>query len=201
MRLVAILICSAPLWGLSNAVTVQEKSGATQTNRVVTIPRFFADKEVCQNPRPYSGGSAVSYWQADVKSRWPGDSACTGGYAKFALITVELTITGNGATAVEFRSDASSSSCGQRAYEGGDVGLRRRRGRIVLGREDYGRGGGAVRIGVRPDDDRQRPLPGSGKRSAANVGAGAGRSGCGERRDHALDQLRFPMRGQLHGSL
>src|SRR5437764_6711146 len=102
MRLLAVLIWSAPLWGLSNAVTVQEKSGATQTNRVVTIPRFFADKEVCQNPRPYSGGMAVSYWQADVKSRWPGDSACTGGYAKFALITVELTLTGNGATAVEF---------------------------------------------------------------------------------------------------
>jgi hypothetical protein len=111
MRFLLVILFSMPLWALSNAVTIQEKSGTTQTNRVVTIPRFFADKEVCLNPRPYSGGSPVAYWQTNVKSRWPSDASCVGGYVKFALITVEIpSLNGNGAVAVEFRGDASPSS-------------------------------------------------------------------------------------------
>jgi len=110
----AILIAVLPAMALSNAVTIQEKSGSTQTNRVITIPRYFAQDEVCLNPRPYLGGLAVAYWQADVKTRWPGTAACSGGTVKFALISVQIpSIAANSSTTVvEFRSDAAASSAG-----------------------------------------------------------------------------------------
>src|ERR1017187_4316242 len=104
------VIASLPLWALSNAVTIQEKSGSTQTNRVLTIPRYFAQGEICQYPQPYTGGSAVTYWQADIKTRWPSDANCSGGYVKFALITIEITLTASSNTVVEFRNSSSASS-------------------------------------------------------------------------------------------
>src|SRR4051812_40978411 len=114
MRLVLALVLSMPAWALSNAVTIQEKSGSDQTNRVLMIPRYFADNEICLNPRPYSGGSAMTYWQTNVRTRWPGDGDCSGGYARFAFITVEIpTLAANSTTfSIEFRSDAAASSDG-----------------------------------------------------------------------------------------
>src|ERR1039457_2172341 len=106
------VIASLPVFALSNAVTIQEKSGSTQPNRVLTVPRYFAQGEICQYPQPYTGGSAVTYWQADVKTRWPADSNCGGGYVKYALITIEITLTASSNTVVEFRNSASSSSGG-----------------------------------------------------------------------------------------
>src|ERR1035438_9191998 len=107
-----LLLASLPLFALSNAVTIQEKSGSTQPNRVLTVPRYFAQGEICQYPQPYTGGSAVTYWQADVKTRWSADSNCGGGYVKYALITIEITLTASSNTVVEFRNSASSSSGG-----------------------------------------------------------------------------------------
>ena len=113
MRLVLALLLSMPAWALSNAVRIQEKSGSDQTNRVVMIPRYFADKEICLNPRPYNAGSAMTYWQTNVKTRWPADGNCSGGYVRFALITVEIpTLTANSTFAIEFRSDAATASSG-----------------------------------------------------------------------------------------
>src|ERR1035438_4739019 len=107
-----LLAAASISWGMSNAVTIQETSGSTQTNRVLSIPRYFAQGEICQYPQPYTGGSAVAHWQADVKTRWPGDANCGGGYVKFALITIEITLTASSNTVVEFRSSSSSSSGG-----------------------------------------------------------------------------------------
>jgi hypothetical protein len=113
MRILPLVLAAMPAFALSNAITLQEQSASTQTNRVITIPRYFADKEICQNPRPYSGGSAVAFWQSDVKTRWPADAACVGGYAKLSLVTVEIpSLTGSGTVSVEFRSDPASSSSG-----------------------------------------------------------------------------------------
>src|ERR1017187_4988062 len=106
------VIASLPLWALSNAVTIQEKSGSTQTNRVLTIPRYFAQGEICQYPQPYTGGSAVTYWQTDIKTRWPADSNCSGGWVKFAEITMEITLTASSNTMVEFRNSLPGSSGG-----------------------------------------------------------------------------------------
>jgi hypothetical protein len=100
-------------WGLSNGVTVQEKSGSDQTNRVLTIPRYFADKEICQYPAPYTDGAAMAYWQADVKTRWPADAACAGGYARIVLVTVEIpSLAANSSMVIEFRNSTLASSTG-----------------------------------------------------------------------------------------
>src|ERR1039457_4748249 len=105
MKTSLLLLASfASAWALSNAVTIQERSGSSQTNRVLTVPRYFVQGEICQYPQPYTGGSAVTYWQADVKTRWPADSNCGGGYARFAEITIEITLIGGSNTVVEFRN-------------------------------------------------------------------------------------------------
>ena len=110
---IPLLLAAASIsWGLSNAITLQEKLGSTQFNTVRTVPRYFAQGEICQYPQPYTGGSAVTYWQADIKTRWPGDANCGGGYVKFALITIQITLTASSNTVVEFRSSSSSSSGG-----------------------------------------------------------------------------------------
>ena len=111
-KLLLLLVTSLPVWGLSNAVTIQEKSGSTQSNRVLTTPRYFAQGEICQYPQPYVSGSAIANWQADVKTRWPADSNCSGGYVKIALVTAELTLGAGSNTVMEFRNSASSSSSG-----------------------------------------------------------------------------------------
>src|ERR1039458_3156616 len=111
---IPLLLAAASIsWGLSNAVTIQETSGTTQTNRVVPIPRYFAQGEICQYPQPYTGGSAVAHWQADVKTRWPGDANCGGGFGKVPLITIEITLPASSSnTVVEFRNSSSASSGG-----------------------------------------------------------------------------------------
>jgi hypothetical protein len=112
LRAAWLLAATMPAWGLSNAVTLADRSGAAQTNRVVTVPRYFANKEICGFARPYAAGAGLPYWQADVKNRWAADTDCAAGYVKFALITIETSIPANGALTVEFRSSATASSGG-----------------------------------------------------------------------------------------
>lgn len=112
MRTLILLLASLPIWALSNAVVLQEQSGATQNNRVITIPRWFAADEICQYPQPYVFGGAVANWQADIKTRFPASASCSGGSVKFALITIEITLSANSNTSVDFRSSSSSSSSG-----------------------------------------------------------------------------------------
>src|SRR4051812_30001996 len=112
MRTIQLLLATVSVsFALSNSVTLNNLSGA-QVTRVLTIPRYFADKEICQYPQPYTAGAAVRYWQADVRNRWPADGDCAGGYVKFALITIEQTISGSGSVTVEFRNGEASSSGG-----------------------------------------------------------------------------------------
>ena len=115
MKLAIFILASCPLWALSNAVTIQEKSGTTQTNRVLTIPRYFAQDEICQYPRPYNDltSAFVTNWQVDIKTRWPVDSICSGGAAKYALITIEITLAASSTNnVIEFQNSSSSSSGG-----------------------------------------------------------------------------------------
>lgn len=104
---VAALLClgAQPVMALSNSVTLTDESGSPQTARTYTIARYFANQEICAYPAPYSGGTALAYWQADVKNRWPADSQCASGYVKFALVSFETTLAANGSAKVEFRND------------------------------------------------------------------------------------------------
>src|SRR6185437_2704124 len=116
-----MLLAGISCFALSNAVTVYDLTGSPQIRRVVTIPRWFAQGEICNYPQPFTGGAAVPYWQADVLNRWPADAACAAGYVKFAMVTAEVTIpattlagtqTSTGSLAVEFRGSSSASSGG-----------------------------------------------------------------------------------------
>lgn len=109
MKLITLLLACLSAFALSNAVTINNLSASAQTSRTWAIHRYFADKEICGQPQPYTGGSAIANWQADVTSRWPADSACSGGYAKTAIVSFELTVAGSSSAVVEFR--ASSSGC------------------------------------------------------------------------------------------
>ncbi len=64
--------------GGANSITVQSTSGATQTNRPITIGRFFADGEIPpgQCAQPQINGSLLSstQWQCDAKNHWPDGS-------------------------------------------------------------------------------------------------------------------------------
>ena len=123
MRLLWLVSVSLPLWGLSNAVMVSTRSAGVshagrgapvardRAGQVFTIPRYFADKEVCGYAQPYVLGAPAPNWQSDVKNRWPADANCAAGYVKFALITLEQALSAR-PVAVEFRSASSSSSGG-----------------------------------------------------------------------------------------
>jgi hypothetical protein len=112
MRTIQLLLATATAsFALSNSVTLTNLSGG-QATRALTIPRYFADKEICHYPQPYAEGTAARYWQADVRNRWPADADCAGGYVKFALITIEQTMIGSGSVTVDFRDSEASSSGG-----------------------------------------------------------------------------------------
>ncbi len=112
MKLLWLVPLSLPVWGLSNAVMVSTRaSNVDHAAQVFTIARYFADKEVCGYAHPYVGGAPVTYWQSDVKNRWPADANCAAGYVKFALITLEQALSAR-PMAVEFRSAGAASSAG-----------------------------------------------------------------------------------------
>jgi hypothetical protein len=112
MRTIQLLLAAASAaFALSNSVTLTNLSGG-QATRVITIPRYFADKEICEYPQPYTAGAPVRYWQADVRNRWRADAECAGGYVKFALVTIEVTVLGSGSATVEFRNSTLPSSGG-----------------------------------------------------------------------------------------
>lgn len=75
MRILLILAC-LPLLALDNAKTIHNLTASALTNYPFTLHYFLAQGEVTNFPRPYAipsdtgTRSAVSHWQADVKSRW-----------------------------------------------------------------------------------------------------------------------------------
>src|SRR6185437_15859333 len=92
-----MLLAGISCFALSNAVTVYDLTGSPQIRRVVTIPRWFAQGEICNYPQPCTGGGAVPYWQAEVT---------------IPATTLAGTQTSTGSLAVEFRSSSSASSGG-----------------------------------------------------------------------------------------
>ena len=115
MRLLISLFLTVSAFALSNKVTLSSQSGSTQTDRVVSIPRYFARDEICTYPRPYVAGVGVAYWQADVRNRWPASGSCAGGSVRFAIVTVQIPTLTTGGVDVDFRDSAARSSSGDAA--------------------------------------------------------------------------------------
>src|ERR1700731_554595 len=66
---VSILLAQPP----SNSITINDTSGAAQTNRPFTISRVFAAGEISHFPQARLQGALLPT-QADVKTRWPDGS-------------------------------------------------------------------------------------------------------------------------------
>jgi hypothetical protein len=63
---------------VKNQIRIKETTGATQTSRPTTLGRVFARGEIASYPRPSMAGTALTTWQADVKTRWrDGTGNCT----------------------------------------------------------------------------------------------------------------------------
>lgn len=98
----------------TDSLTISDTTGSTQTNRPVTISRFFALSEIAAYPQAGlctdSTCVSVSSWlstQADVKTRW------TGGSVQHAMVSfVVPSISANGSVYVTFRSQASGNNTG-----------------------------------------------------------------------------------------
>lgn len=112
MRLILTVLLALPLLAVSNKVTLQDKSGTSHGTRQFVIPRYFAQDEICSNPKPYIGGSAVTYWQSHVENRWPASAVCAGGAAKFAVIIIETELLGGGSVDVAFRNSTDACHLG-----------------------------------------------------------------------------------------
>lgn len=68
--IVLLLLLGQVAWGQVGSLTITELTGSTQTSRPFTISRFFKSGDIANYPRPRVGGSALSTWQSDVKTRW-----------------------------------------------------------------------------------------------------------------------------------
>ena len=112
--------------GGANSITVQSTSGATQTNRPITIGRFFADGEIPpgQCAQPQINGSLLSstQWQCDAKNHWPDGSL------KFAILSFIVPSLPTTAITVSFVPAENGNNTGaltQAADAGRIVRLRR----------------------------------------------------------------------------
>lgn len=111
-QLLLLFILSISAFGVSNKVTLQDKSGFSHGTRQFVIPRYFAENEICSIPKPYIGGTPVSYWQSHVDNRWPASSVCPGGSAKFAIIIIETELLGGSTVDVYFRNSTDACHLG-----------------------------------------------------------------------------------------
>jgi len=84
----------------SNGVSL---SGAAQTNRFVSVPRFFKQGDIPQFAQAVVNGSGI-LTQCDVKNRWPDGSL------KFAIISFVLPSVATSGTQVTFQNQASGNN-------------------------------------------------------------------------------------------
>jgi len=111
--LVALLFALPALGAFGNNVNYTAQ--ATQTGRPIEIHRTFAVDEICDNPRPYVGGVAVTQWQANVSHRWPASSLCPSGSVRVAFIAYHQDVTNTTAYSVDFRNSTDACYLGNLA--------------------------------------------------------------------------------------
>jgi len=100
-----LLLLAAPSWAVTNALTITERSGSTQTNVPITVARPFASGEVATCPQAIVDGTPITT-QADVKQRWTSDSSVRHAILSFVLpsLTASSTVT------VTFQNQACSNT-------------------------------------------------------------------------------------------
>jgi len=89
----------------SNGVSI---SGAAETNRAVSVPRFFKQGDIPQFAQAVINGSGV-LTQCDVKNRWPDGSL------KFAIVSFVLPNVSASGTQITFQNQSTGNNTGSLA--------------------------------------------------------------------------------------
>ena len=88
---------------------------ANQTGRPMEIHRTFAKDELCDYPRPYVDGVAVTQWQSNVTHRWPASALCGSGSVRVAFIAYHQDIANTVTTKTDFRNSTDACYLGNLA--------------------------------------------------------------------------------------
>jgi hypothetical protein len=104
MRLILIILAAFPAYGLDNCVRLTEGASQSQSNRPVTIYRFFAKGDIAAYPKPVIGGVTPADWQADIKNRWQDNSV------QAAYISWRQTLASGQTVTACFENSADTSS-------------------------------------------------------------------------------------------
>ncbi len=91
--------------GGGNGITVSDLSGHGQSNRPISIGRFFRQGDISQFAQAVVGSTPL-LTQCDVKNRWPDGSL------KFAIVSFVLPSVSTGGTAVTFQNQSSGNNTG-----------------------------------------------------------------------------------------
>ncbi len=91
--------------GPGNGITVSDLSGSGQTNRFVSVGRFFSQGDIPHFAQAIVGGTPI-LTQCDVKNRW------SDGSLKFAIISFVLPSVSTSGTAVGFQDQATGNNTG-----------------------------------------------------------------------------------------
>lgn len=108
MRLLALILAALPLWGLSNAVTIQA-TNEVSASQVHRRARWFAQGEIANYPQPFVANVAPATWQAEVKNRWPDGSV------RFAIISFPSFVAAASSVVVDFRNSTNACHLGNQA--------------------------------------------------------------------------------------
>ncbi len=91
--------------GVGNGITVSDLSGYGQSNRPISVGRFFRAGDIPQFAQAVVGSTPL-LTQCDVKNRWPDGSL------KFAIISFVLPSVSTGGTAVTFQNQSTGNNTG-----------------------------------------------------------------------------------------
>jgi len=90
---------------INNGVRIQDLSGRNQTERAVTISRFFAQGEIAEFAQAWVEGQQVPT-QCDVKTRWPDGSL------QHALVSLRVSLPASKSVTVTFTNQSSGQNEG-----------------------------------------------------------------------------------------
>lgn len=110
MRLLLIAL-AWPLLAASNAVTIHEAAGVSQSAQPRTILHAFRQGEFPAGtyPKPRLGGATPAAWQVDVSTVWPDGSV------QLAHVSTAVTVAAGGSVVMDFVRDANPCHLGNLA--------------------------------------------------------------------------------------
>jgi hypothetical protein len=87
------------------SVTITDTSGSAQTGRPTTVSRVFKQGDIANYPQP-TGPGVSQMWQADVRTRWPDNSA------KHVMVSWFETLAASGSDTIAFVNNTNACSTG-----------------------------------------------------------------------------------------